>query len=410
MSLLDALLLAAVLILTYRLYIHRRYLSRMLEWISGPLDDPLPDADGIWGEFVSRMNSRVKIRMREKSELAAALEQFRSAMEALPNGVIFMDTQRRILWLNHLAESLMSLSPNKDVGKPIEHMVREPEFIAYLKNGNFDEALTYHPARKPDACYMINMIDYGYDRSLMTIRDLTQLEKLETVRRDFVANVSHELKTPLTVISGFIETLQMHHGDLSSEKRQRYLDLAYEQAQHMNRLVQDLLTLSSLEARSVFADEEDVNVAGLVDEAVTSAKRLSEGKHQFQCEIPTDLAIRASKSALRSILGNLINNAVNYTQPGGDISIFWHKSSSGGCIRVVDTGIGIPSSHISRLTERFYRVDPGRSKETGGTGLGLAIVKHALSRHQGQLMIESTPGVGSTFSACFPAARIINFS
>lgn len=410
MSFLEALLLAAVLILAYRLFVHRRYLSRMLEWISGPLDDPLPDADGIWGEFVSRMNSRVKIRMREKSELAAALEQFRSAMEALPNGVIFMDTQRRILWMNHLAESLMSLSPNKDVGKPIEHMVREPEFIAYLNTGDFTEALTYHPTRKADACYMINMIDYGYDRSLMTIRDLTQLEKLETIRRDFVANVSHELKTPLTVISGFIETLQTHHLTLSEEKRQRFLDLAHAQALQMNRLVQDLLTLSSLEVTGILADESEVNLYDIAQEIAEGARNLSEGKHEITLEIPADISIRASTSALRSILGNLINNAINYTTAGGKINIRWENSTTGGCIRVKDTGIGIQQSHIPRLTERFYRVDPGRSKETGGTGLGLAIVKHALSRHQGQLLIESTPGVGSTFSACFPASRISDSS
>ena len=406
MSLLEVLLSITVLILSIRLYGHRRYLRLMLDWISGPLDAPLPDASGVWGEFVSRMNSRVKIRKKEADVLAAALEQFRSALEALPDGVIFMDMQRRILWMNHLAENLMFLSQHKDTGKPVEHIVREPEFITYLQHGDFAEPLMYHPARRPGACYMINVIDYGHERSLMTIRDLTQLEKHENIRRDFVANVSHELKTPLTVISGFIETLQSHYGNLSDEKRQRYLDLAHIQAQYMNRLVQDLLTLSSLEASTGFVDEVDVDVASLIAETVESAENLSNGRHQIICTIPPNLRLRASASALRSVFGNLINNAVNYTPPGGSITVSWEENHDGGLLKVRDTGIGIDPSHISRLTERFYRVDQGRSRDTGGTGLGLAIVKHALGRHQGHLSIESQLNHGSTFTAHFPCARI----
>ena len=406
MSFLEVLLALAVLTLAIRLYIDRRHLKRMLAWISGPLNDPLPDASGIWGDFVSRMNSRVKIRQREADQLASAVEQFRSALEALPDGVVFMDTQHRILWMNQLAESLLFLSQRQDTGKPIEHMVREPEFVTYLQQGDFTEPLMYHPARRAGACFMINVIDYGYERSLMTIRDLTQLETLENVRRDFVANVSHELKTPLTVISGFIETLQAHHSTLSEEKRERYLNLALAQAEQMNRLVQDLLTLSSLEASSVFADETDVDVAKLVAELAESADTLSANKHVIRCEVPDDLRITASASALRSIFGNLINNAVNYTPPGGEIMISWAESAEGGCLRVTDSGIGIDAAHIPRLTERFYRVDQGRSKNTGGTGLGLAIVKHALNRHQGHLEIVSQPNQGSTFTACFPRDRV----
>ncbi len=407
MSFLEVLLSLAVLILAIRLYNHRRYLRSMLDWISGPLDAPLPDASGVWGEFVSRMNSRIKIRLREKTELAAALEQFRSAMEALPDGVIFMDTQRRILWMNHLAEALMFLSQGKDVGKPIEHIVREPEFVAYLQLADFTEPLMYHPTRRSGACYMVSVIDYGFDRSLMTVRDLTQLEKLENVRRDFVANVSHELKTPLTVISGFIETLQAHHDTLPKEKQQRYLDLAMTQAAQMNRLVQDLLTLSSLEASTGFADETEVPVAELVRETVESAESLSRDQHRITYSVPENLRLRASASALRSIFGNLINNAVNYTPAGGSIDVTWENTPEGGCLMVKDTGIGIAASHISRLTERFYRVDQGRSRETGGTGLGLAIVKHALGRHQGHLSIHSQPKLGSTFAAHFPDKRIV---
>lgn len=405
MTFLEGLLLVIVGALGFRLYVHRRYLHRMLDWISGPLDAPVPDASGIWGEFVSRMNRRVKTRQQEKDLLEESLEQFQSALEALPDGVIFMDAHRRILWMNSLAVAMMGLIPGQDQGKPIEHLVREPEFANYLLKGDFTEPLMYHPNRRDQACYMISLISYGVDRSLLAIRDLTRLEKLENVRRDFVANVSHELKTPLTVINGFIETLQMHHESLPAEKRQRYLDLAFAQSQQMGRLIQDLLTLSSLEARATLADQTRVPVKTLVDELIVSAEALSGGEHTLSIDIPNDLSIHGSAAALRSIFGNLINNAVNYTPAGGNITIRWQETGNEGVFSVQDTGIGIPAIHLPRLSERFYRVDQGRSRETGGTGLGLAIVKHALSRHQGHLEIRSQVNEGSTFEAWFPKER-----
>ena len=405
MTFLEGLLLVIIGVLGFRLYMHRRYLRRMLNWISGPLDAPVPDASGIWGEFVSRMNRRVKTRQQEKDLLEQSLEQFQSALEALPDGVIFMDAHRRILWMNTLAVDMMGLIPGQDQGTPIEHLVREPEFAAYLQRGDFSEPLLYHPNRRDQASYMISLISYGVDRSLLAIRDLTRIEKLENVRRDFVANVSHELKTPLTVINGFIETLQMHHESLPAEKRQRYLDLALSQSQQMGRLIQDLLTLSSLEARATLADQTQVAVKALVDELVVSAEAISDGKHTLSINIPPDLSIIGSAMALRSIFGNLINNAVNYTPAGGSISISWRETDREGVFSVQDTGTGIPAIHLPRISERFYRVDQGRSRETGGTGLGLAIVKHALSRHQGHLKIQSQVNHGSTFEAWFPKER-----
>jgi two-component system phosphate regulon sensor histidine kinase PhoR len=406
MTLIEGLLLIIIGVLGYRLYIHRRYLHRMLNWISGPLDAPVPDASGIWGEFVSRMNLRVKTRQEEKDLLKQSVEQFQSALEALPDGVIFMDANRRILWMNALAVNMMGLVPGQDTGTPIEQLVREPEFTSYLQNGDFSEPLMYHPNRRDQACYMISLISYGIDRSLLAIRDLTRIEKLENVRRDFVANVSHELKTPLTVINGFIETLQMHHESLPVEKRQRYLDLAMAQSQQMGRLIQDLLTLSSLEAKTSLSDQTKVSVKSLAEDIVLSAEALSAGKHSITMEIPNDLFILGSAAALRSIFGNLINNAVNYTPAGGRITISWRETNLEGCFSVQDTGIGIPENHLPRLSERFYRVDQGRSRVTGGTGLGLAIVKHALTRHQGHLDIKSRVNQGSTFEAWFPRERL----
>lgn len=406
MTFLEVVLSITALFLGYRLFVHRRYLSKMLHWLSGPLDAPIPDADGIWGEFVSRMNRRIKTRQHEKNLVQKSLEQFQSALEALPDGVVFMDANRRILWMNALAERMLALKPVQDIGTPIEQLVREPEFAAYILSGDFSESLMYHPNRLREACYLVSLISYGDDRMLLAIRDLTQLEKLENVRRDFVANVSHELKTPLTVISGFIETLQTHHEALSFEKRQRYLDLAMSQAQQMARLVQDLLTLSSLESRASLVDETRIRIGPLIDDLILAAESISDGAHSINVDIPVGLTIRGSTSALRSIFGNLINNAVNYTPAGGTIDIYWRASENESALCVKDTGIGIPAIHIPRLSERFYRVDQGRSRDTGGTGLGLAIVKHGLSRHQGHLEIRSVVGEGSTFEAWFPNNRL----
>lgn len=410
MTFLEILLVLVIVVIAARLYVHRRNLQRMLAWISGPLDAPVPDARGIWGEFVSRMNRRVRTRQHEKDQLERALEQFQSALEALPDGVVFMDANRQILWMNSLAVSMLDLLPSQDKGMPIEHLIRDPEFVDYLLGQYYAEPLIYHPSRRDQACYMISLISYGNDRLLLTARDLTRLEKLENVRRDFVANVSHELKTPLTVISGFIETLQQHHETLTPEKRQRYLDLAMSQSQQMNRLVQDLLTLSSLESRASLADETDVQIRPLIDELVISAKALSQNRHHITMSCPDDLIIRGSASALRSIFANLISNAVIYTPEGGNINIQADMNVDEARFMVTDTGIGIPATHIPRLSERFYRVDQGRSRDSGGTGLGLAIVKHALERHQGVLRIRSQEGLGSTFEAAFPASRVIRAS
>lgn len=407
MTLLEGLLILIAVGLGIRIYIDHRYLQRMLTWISGPLDAPVPDAKGIWGEFVSRMNRRVRTRQQEKNQLELALEQFQSALEALPDGVIFMDAHRQILWMNSLAVSMLDLLPAQDTGTPIAQLIRDPEFVSYLNGQNFSEPLIYHPSRRKESCYMINLISYGEDRMLLTARDLTRIEKLENVRRDFVANVSHELKTPLTVINGFIETLQAHNDTLPAVKRQRYLDLAMNQSQQMNRLVQDLLTLSSLESRSHLADETDVMIYPMIKELIASAESISQQNHSIEIDLPLELTIRGSAGALRSILGNLINNAVSYTPEGGIIRVSTRVDSTELRIAVQDTGIGIPAAHLPRISERFYRVDQGRSRSHGGTGLGLAIVKHALERHQGHLQIESEEGVGSTFKACFPASRIV---
>jgi two-component system phosphate regulon sensor histidine kinase PhoR len=232
---------------------------------------------------------------------------------------------------------------------------------------------------------------------------VTQSERLDRTRRDFVANVSHELRTPLTVLAGFLETLQEFEVD--RDEQRRYLDLMAEQSKRMQTIVQDLLTLSSIESAPPPGNEA-IDMASLIDKLKRDAEALSAGRHAIVVESDDHGDLRGSEPELVSALGNLVTNAVRYTPAGGTVRICWHASQRGAEFAVEDTGIGIAPEHIPRLTERFYRVDRGRSRDSGGTGLGLAIVKHSLNRHQAQLDITSTPGQGSRFAARFPASRV----
>ena len=252
----------------------------------------------------------------------------------------------------------------------------------------------------------LQVISFGEDQKLLLSRDITQLERLETMRRDFIANVSHELKTPLTVVLGFIETLIDAHPDLPHEEAATYLNLAMQQAQRMQRLVDDLLTLSALETDSPPPSEERVDMHALLAEVRRDCEALSAGRHRIEMDFGRPAVILGSAKELRSAFVNLASNAVRYTPDGGVIKLAWRLDDGGGTFSVEDNGIGIEAHHIPRLTERFYRIDRGRSREMGGTGLGLAIVKHVLTRHQAALDIASEPGAGSRFTCRFPARRV----
>jgi two-component system phosphate regulon sensor histidine kinase PhoR len=258
---------------------------------------------------------------------------------------------------------------------------------------------------RPGLALEVRVVEFELARSILITRDITQRERVDAVRRDFIANVSHELRTPLTVVNGFLETLI----DAQSENgttRQHHLQLMHEQAQRMHRLVEDLLTLSRLESRETPVSDETVDVRQLVREVADEARALSLGRHQIDVDL-TPGFVRGSREELRSAFGNIVSNAVRYTPDGGIISLAWREDASGGRFEVTDTGLGVASDHIPRLTERFYRVDKSRSRETGGTGLGLAIVKHVLLRHGGHLDVQSEIGRGSTFSAVLPVERLL---
>ena len=399
-----AALLAPLLLFVWH---HLRQLTRLWNWLDQPLGTPLPAGGGAWEGVFAALHRRARHAAEERSQLGTVLERFRHAAQALPDGVVILDANHAIEWFNPTAEMHLGLNPEQDIGYPITNLLREPAFINYIQAGKYAEPLLLHPVRNPGRTLALQVVLYGAAQKLLLSRDMTQIEKLEVMRRDFVANVSHELKTPLTVVSGFLETLIDGLPELSPEEAQHFLALARDQALRMQRLIEDLLTLSALESGSPSQSEERVGFADLLAEVADEARAISNERHKIVVEAAPDGSLTGCRSELRSALGNLVSNAVRYTPEGGTIQMGWQMDGDGGAsFSVRDNGVGIESQHIPRLTERFYRVDRSRSRESGGTGLGLAIVKHALMRHQATLEISSELGQGSTFTARFPPQRV----
>jgi two-component system, OmpR family, phosphate regulon sensor histidine kinase PhoR len=384
----------------------RRHLRRLTRWAASPLGTPVPSASGLWGDAFAALYRRARMTAEQRAQLHEALDRFRQAAQALPEGVAILNTKFGIEWLNGQAEHLLGLDNEGDAGAPIMNLVREPEFVDYLQVGDYGLPRQFRSVRKPNSRLEVHAIPFGQGRTMLLVRDVTQFERLETMRQDFVANVSHELKTPLTVVLGFVETLEDGWHDMSSADIRRFLALSAEQAKRMQRLIDDLLTLSALETDAL-PPEERIDMAALLAEVREEAVALSAGRLEIVMNSSGPGTMLGSAREIRSAFGNLATNAVRYTPAGGRIELNWLDQPDGGAqFSVTDTGIGIEPQHLSRLTERFYRVDRGRSREMGGTGLGLAIVKHALERHGAHLAIESHPGEGSRFSAAFPARRI----
>ena len=385
--------------------IHLRNLSR---WSRQEFGATLPRSSGPWEELYAQLYHRGRARQREHAELTEALVSFRSAAQALPDGVVTLNAQNQIVWCNPQAEQHLTLRLGKDIGQNIANLVRAPDFLAYVSRGEWDKPVQLrvrHPGQRAERVLSLQLVAYGDAQKLLLSRDITRFEKLETTRRDFVANVSHELKTPLTVLAGFLETIS--ESAVTVEQRAQYMALMREQADRMKQLVDDLLTLSALEATNN-PREDTVDTDALFVRIQETARQLSNGQHELQFEIESGIAILGSEVELTSAFTNLVTNAIRYTPDHGRIVVRWHRQPDGGATLVVlDSGIGIPAQHLPRLTERFYRVDRGRSRQSGGTGLGLAIVKHVLTRHQGTLDIASEVGRGSTFSATLPAQRIV---
>ena len=380
---------------------HLRQLLALGRWLEqGDVDGPR--TTGVWDELHAVLHRSRREAAKREAELADSVARWRAAARALPDGVVILD-EGRIAWCNDTARAHFQIDPRQDVGTPVTHLVRIPEFVAYLEAGDYAKPVAVRQADASDRVLSLQVVPYGENQSLILSRDITRFEKLESMRREFVANVSHEMRTPLTVVSGFLETLR---DETDAKARAHYLDLMAEQSSRMLRLVEDLLTLSSLESSPPPPMEESIDMRALLERLGAEARALSGGRHSIEVHGDAQAQLSGSEKELSSAFSNLVSNAIRYTPPGGTVRLRWQATSEGAAFEVEDTGIGIPPEHIPRLTERFYRVDRGRSRETGGTGLGLAIVKHALGRHDATLSITSQPGHGSRFTARFAGPRV----
>ena len=386
---------------------HAWQLYKLEQWLNDARIETIPEAGGIWEEAFSQLYKMVKRHDQTKQELADELRHIEQATAALPEGVAILNEVHRIEWCNPLAELHFGLNAERDIMQDITYLVRQPEFVEYLHESNFNDPLIMTPARHDGMVLSIKLIPYGGNKRLLISRDITQFERIEAMRRDFVANVSHELRTPLTVVSGFVENLQ-DMPDLNQDSARRALHLMAEQTLRMDNLVADLLTLSRLENEQSPLREESVDMNGLLNEVYRDGELLSSGQHPIHIEIASSVNLLGNRDELRSAFGNLLSNAIRYTPQGGTILLRWFERDGSAVFSVQDSGIGIAAQHIPRLTERFYRVDRSRSRETGGTGLGLAIVKHIAMRHQAKLEVVSEEVKGSTFTLVFPVRRLVS--
>ncbi len=387
------------------LIFHLRQLQRLNHWLANPQVRAVPEGSGVWEDTFVALYHLARRQSVSQQQLSKALARFQRAGDAMPDGVVMLDANDQIEWLNPIAADQFGLNPVTDIGNPITYLLRQSQFNEYITAHNYGEPLIMKSTRSPDATLAIQLVPFGEELKLLISRDITRFEQVETMRRDFIANVSHELRTPLTVVGGFLESLQDYTG-LSEQDRTHYFDLMRDQTLRMQHLVEDLLTLSRLESAANPLQEETVLLPPLLQQLLSEAQSLSQGRHQIRLEVNAESGLLGSERELRSALANLISNAVRYTPQGGEILVRWDVVNGEGRFAVKDSGIGIEAQHIPRLTERFYRIDRSRSRETGGTGLGLSIVKHVLTRHQARLEITSEVGHGSMFSAVFPASRL----
>jgi len=387
----------ALVALVVAVFVQLNYLYRLGQWLEEPESTRLPDGWGAWTDAFARLYRLRRDDQRHQLELTEWLARFRQAMQLLPEGVAIMDDVLFLEWCNPAVEKHLGLTMERDKGLRVTNLVRHPDFIDYIILGRYEQPLTLSLRGRKLEC---RIIPFENRRQILVTHDATDTERIEAMRRDFIANASHELRTPLTVIVGFLE-IAMSDPGIDVATRMAHLSLMTEQAHRMQRLIQDMLTLSRLESDDYPLKRERVDVRSLMDSIAAEARALSGGRHVIETEVDGP-DVMGSMEELRSAFANLASNAVRYSPNGGTIRLKWSRANDALSFAVTDCGIGIEPEHIPRLTERFYRVDKSRSRETQGTGLGLAIVKHVLLRHGGRLSITSSPGKGSTFSASLP--------
>ncbi len=381
---------------------------RLYQWLGHPsAADEAPQSIGLWGDIFDNLHKLNQNHLLTQDRLRARINRVQESTNAMRDGVIMTDARGAMEWWNGSAEYLLGFRRSTDQGQYIHNLIRNPAFKAYFDARDYREPLEINSPAKPHIHLQIQISLFGDDDRLIVAKDVTRLYQLEQMRRDFVGNVSHEMRTPLTVISGYLETL-VDHGDELPAKWRRAINTMAAQASRMEALITDLILLSRIETGEHTVDDTLTDVDALLNQICHDARALSGDKgHQISVQISDHRLLQGDESQLRSAFSNLVFNAVKYTPAGGAITVAWSTNREGAHLSVKDTGIGIDPIHIPRLTERFYRADPSRHKDTGGTGLGLAIVKHVLINHDGNLEIRSKVGEGSEFICHFPRERLV---
>lgn len=395
------------LLLAIGLYfiIHLLHFAELRAWVEQPKASILSEPAGTWGDIFDRLLEMRRHSRKKQKKLTAMLAEYQASTAALPDGAVVLGARGEIVWFNQAAQMLLGLRSADDIGLRISNLIRHPAFISYFSKSDYAHEVEAPSPISSGSTLLLRIIPYGNSQRLLIVRDISELKRLAAARRDFVANASHELRTPLTVLRGYLDMLEpetQDHGALGEWRAP--IEEMRNQAARMDSLIRDMLRLARLDG-NVAAKQELIAVPALVERVVEEARALSKDRHVFEVSVDESLLL-GDESDVQSIFTNLVSNAVRYTPEGGLIRVVWEAESSGAKFVVSDSGIGIAAQDMPRLTERFYRIDAGRSRATGGTGLGLAITKHALERHDGRLEIESQPGQGSTFTCHFPEQRI----
>jgi two-component system phosphate regulon sensor histidine kinase PhoR len=397
-----------IALLIYSLWL-LHHLFQLNRWIQKGLKrSEAPNASGVLENIISNIYRLKTSKKRGKKRLAELLGQFRASAEALPDATVILTTTGEIQWFNEAAEILLGLQTPRDLGQRIDNLIRDPGFRKFLYAKNRKEELRLTSSLDKSVTFSCRLINYGKENLLLTVRDVSIREQLDRVRREFVSNASHELRTPLTVIRGYLEMMSADKKCASDV--QEKMRIILQQTAQMETIIEEMLTLSRLENSTLGPDEGEVVdvttiLQTLADDAVQSGKAKTG---QITISTNDQLCIKAMQPEILSVCSNLLYNALQHNPEQTPIELQWFSSGSGApCLVVSDDGEGIEQHHLGRLTERFYRVDSSRSRESGGTGLGLAIVKHIVQRHGGHMDISSTPSVGSSFTCCFAASRAV---
>jgi two-component system phosphate regulon sensor histidine kinase PhoR len=386
--------------------LHLRHLRALRLWVDAPKHVELPEPSGIWGEIFEKLIDLQKRNKKRKKRLAAIVSEFQASTAALPDGAVVLGERGEIAWFNKAAQATLGLRTPHDLGIRISNLIRHPDFADYLSAQSYEADVEVPSPVNRNVRLSLKVIPYGNNQRLMIVRDVSELRRLETARRDFVSNASHELRTPLTVLRGYLDMIEPDSRSTGPLAQWRMpIQEMRAQATRMELLINDMLKLAKLES-DVDIKQDVLDVPQVLQRVVDDARAMSQGSHQVEQEIDGDLFLYGREVEAQSIFSNLVSNAVRYSPAGGTIRVRWWGDADGAHFSVQDQGLGIDEKDLPRLTERFYRVDVGRSRASGGTGLGLSIVKHALERHEGRLQIDSRLGVGSTFTCHFPPHRV----